>query len=122
MEELDRVIIVREGEFGCRSKLLQESSELGEPEKRIVKSETGRVILRQGRMSDGALACRTCRTKLKTIYEACRTKLKTIYEADLRALEFVPHSTSVERVCSVSGVSSSSLLQSRILWPTFPLP
>jgi hypothetical protein len=35
-------------------------------------------------MSDVALAFRTCGTKLKTIYEAA-----------LRALEFVPHSTSV---------------------------
>jgi hypothetical protein len=40
-------------------------------------------------MSDGDLAFRTCGTKLKTIYEAA-----------LRALEFVPHSASVERVRS----------------------
>jgi hypothetical protein len=40
-------------------------------------------------MSDGALSFRTCGTKLKKMYEAA-----------LRALEFVPHSASVERVCS----------------------
>jgi hypothetical protein len=39
MEELDTAI-VREGEFGYRAKLLQESSALTESEKRIVKSET----------------------------------------------------------------------------------
>jgi hypothetical protein len=40
-------------------------------------------------MSDGALAFRTCGTKLKTVYEAA-----------LRALEFIPHSASVDKVFS----------------------
>jgi hypothetical protein len=88
VEELDRVM-VREGEFGCGAKLLQESSALTESEKRLVKSETGRVVMRQSRMSDGALAFRTCGTKLKTSYKAA-----------LRALESVPHSASAEGVCS----------------------
>jgi hypothetical protein len=50
-------------------------------------------------MSDGALAFRTCGTKLKTMYEAA-----------LRALEFVPHSASVDRVYSAHKFVLSKVL------------